>query len=405
MHRILVKSRRKSKKISYKGLYVGARVVRGIDCIRDNQDKDNKSSKGTVLGLEDWKTILPLSAVMVKWDNDRENMYRVGYNGKTDLKCKIDGRGGFYYPDHLPLLGERTIIKNITKNINSSKNLPISFKNFKDYPLGEELLSISKNSSLHSSKENLRISRASSSCSSSVYEVGGLDLNPMVILNTRSLSINDLVNIDLNFEIVQSLRVGHGGWSEEMFECLGNTGQITGIDKDKYFEVTYPSGNKWTCNSAILKLNDQPGYLASEFTELNNIQNSNLSYSHSHLNLDFINLLENNLSSKHNSESKLNISWFNQSTNRDIFEENCFVQVSSDLEVVKQLQYGHGEWKDSMDEIIGKIGRVVRIYDDGDVLVEVNGKNWTLNSLVLKKNNHLKFKLNFASDILQGLIF
>ena len=38
------------------------------------------------------------------------------------------------------------------------------------------------------------------------------------ILSTSSFQINDKVNIDLDFEIVQSLQVGHGGWCDAMFE-------------------------------------------------------------------------------------------------------------------------------------------------------------------------------------------
>ena len=34
----------------------------------------------------------------------------------------------------------------------------------------------------------------------------------------KSLKVNDRVNIDLSFEIVQSLQIGHGGWCEAMFE-------------------------------------------------------------------------------------------------------------------------------------------------------------------------------------------
>jgi len=34
----------------------------------------------------------------------------------------------------------------------------------------------------------------------------------------NKLKLNDKVNIDLDFEIVQSLQVGHGGWCEAMFE-------------------------------------------------------------------------------------------------------------------------------------------------------------------------------------------
>ena len=37
------------------------------------------------------------------------------------------------------------------------------------------------------------------------------------------LEINNRVNIDLDFEMVQSLQIGHGGWCDAMFECLGSS--------------------------------------------------------------------------------------------------------------------------------------------------------------------------------------
>lgn len=70
--------------------------------------------------------------------------------------------------------------------------------------------------------------------------------NAILTLTGGMLKINDRVNIDLDFEIVQSLQVGHGGWCDAMFECLGTTGLVTGIDADNDIEVTYPSGNKYT---------------------------------------------------------------------------------------------------------------------------------------------------------------
>lgn len=60
------------------------------------------------------------------------------------------------------------------------------------------------------------------------------------------------VNVDLDLEIVQSLQHGHGGWTDGMFECLGTTGTVVGIDEDHDIVVTYPSGNRWTFNPAVL---------------------------------------------------------------------------------------------------------------------------------------------------------
>lgn len=40
------------------------------------------------------------------------------------------------------------------------------------------------------------------------------------LIKMSEFKFNDNVNIDLDFEIVQSLQVGHGGWCEAMFEVL-----------------------------------------------------------------------------------------------------------------------------------------------------------------------------------------
>ncbi|CAF4725221.1 unnamed protein product, partial [Rotaria magnacalcarata] len=42
----------------------------------------------------------------VVWDNDRENLYRVGFDGMVDLRVLSPGKGGYYYPDHAPSLGK-----------------------------------------------------------------------------------------------------------------------------------------------------------------------------------------------------------------------------------------------------------------------------------------------------------
>ena len=52
------------------------------------------------------------------------------------------------------------------------------------------------------------------------------------------------VNVDLDLELVQTLQHGHGGWTDGMFECLGTTGTVVGIDEDHDIVVSYPSGNR-----------------------------------------------------------------------------------------------------------------------------------------------------------------
>ena len=37
---------------------------------------------------------------------------------------------------------------------------------------------------------------------------------------------------------------GHGGWTDGMYECLGQSGNVVGIDEDHDIVVSYPSGNR-----------------------------------------------------------------------------------------------------------------------------------------------------------------
>uniref|UniRef100_A0A8C7I3R0 E3 ubiquitin-protein ligase MIB1 n=1 Tax=Oncorhynchus kisutch TaxID=8019 RepID=A0A8C7I3R0_ONCKI len=188
--RVLLESRRKSKKITARGIYTGGRVVRGVDWQWEDQDGGN-GRRGKVTEIQDWSAASPHSAAYVLWDNGAKNLYRVGFEGMSDLKCVQDAKGGSFYRDHCPVLGEQ----------NGNRN------------------------------------------------PGGLQ-------------IGDLVNIDLDLEIVQSLQHGHGGWTDGMFETLTTTGTVCGIDEDHDIVVQYPSGNSdlkvevcgtsWTYNPAAV---------------------------------------------------------------------------------------------------------------------------------------------------------
>ncbi|KAK2517927.1 Mib1 [Columba guinea] len=231
--RVLLESRRKSKKITARGIFAGARVVRGVDWQWEDQDGGN------------------------------------GRRGKSDLKCVQDAKGGSFYRDHCPVLGEQ----------NGNRN------------------------------------------------PGGLQ-------------IGDLVNIDLDLEIVQSLQHGHGGWTDGMFETLTTTGTVCGIDEDHDIVVQYPSGNRWTFNPAVL-------------TKANVVRSGDAAQG-----------AEGGTSQ---------------------FQVGDLVQVCYDLERIKLLQRGHGEWAEAMLPTLGKVGRVQQIYSDSDLKVEVCGTSWTYNPAAVSK--------------------
>ncbi|RWS23532.1 E3 ubiquitin-protein ligase MIB2-like protein [Leptotrombidium deliense] len=57
------------------------------------------------------------------------------------------------------------------------------------------------------------------------------------------------------------------------------------------------------------------------------------------------------------------------------------VRVIEDANRVKELQKAHGEWIDAMKGALGKMGKVVKVYADGDLRVTVDAQTWTFNPL------------------------
>ena len=101
-----------------------------------------------------------------------------------------------------------------------------------------------------------------------------------------------------------------------MFESLNNPGKVVGIDEDHDIVVSYPSGNRWTFNPAVLTK------MASPATEDSSVP----------------------------------------------FAVGDFVKICSDLERIKILQRTHGEWYFDTQHgelhvsAMNKLGHI-RIYD------------------------------------------
>ena len=52
------------------------------------------SGRGKVTEIQDWSAASPRSAAYVIWDNGAKNLYRVGFEGMSDLKVVSDVKGG-----------------------------------------------------------------------------------------------------------------------------------------------------------------------------------------------------------------------------------------------------------------------------------------------------------------------
>lgn len=303
--RTMLEPRRKSKKVAVRGIFPGARVVRGVDWAWDDQDGGN-GRRGKVNEIQDWSATSPRSAAYVVWDNGAKNLYRVGFEGMADLKVVNDAKGTAVHRDHLPLLGE-----------NGPGKGPHAFQ------------------------------------------------------------IGDQVTVDLELEIVQSLQHGHGGWTDGMFECLNSSGTVVGIDEDHDIVVAYNSANRWTFNPAVLtkirSASTTPQGLTPEGGGgvAANAANGQLTHAGGLL--------------AAGGNGSASAAAAGQLQPQQQFTVGDFVKICSDLERIKILQRGHGEWAEEMIPTLGKVGRVQQVYHDNDLKVEVGHTSWTYNPMAVTK--------------------
>ncbi|KAK7093226.1 hypothetical protein V1264_007016 [Littorina saxatilis] len=105
-----VPKRKTSVKHRSLGLFPGSKVTRGRDWQWGDQD-GSQGSEGEVKGYEN---VLPDSSrnlLHVEWPSGDVNSYRVGFHGNVDLRCVEEEEGPWYYRDHLPGLDSDQITK------------------------------------------------------------------------------------------------------------------------------------------------------------------------------------------------------------------------------------------------------------------------------------------------------
>ncbi len=119
-----------------------------------------------------------------------------------------------------------------------------------------------------------------------------------------------------------------------ILKALGTTGVITGVDYDFDFEVTYPSGNKWTFNPAVLTRVSDSNSNSNELNDENEQPT-----------------VKNAIVESNNLNEQLNNSKISQASNSEL-KLNDLVEINSDIEYIKLVQKGHGEWADAMQPVI-----------------------------------------------------
>ncbi|KAK9500491.1 hypothetical protein O3M35_001746 [Rhynocoris fuscipes] len=248
-----------SPKKMLRGMFIGAKVIRGRDWEWGDQDGGIAGSCGRIVETRGWDNETWRSVVNVTWASGLTNIYRVGHKGKVDLQCIEPAESVPYYPTHLALLGV-----NIEEALDET-------------PQPEYL----------------------------VFTVG------------------EKVKVNVDADTLHKMQDGHGGWNPKMVEIIGVVGRVHRITEKGDIRVGYQHMGtiKWTLNPrALVRV-------------------------------------------------------------REELSVGDLVKVSNDKDAVMALQKGHGEWIHVMSSILGKTGKIVKIYSDGDLRVKVEGQVWTLNPL------------------------
>ncbi|CAH1102308.1 unnamed protein product [Psylliodes chrysocephalus] len=244
--------RSEERKCELRGIFVGAKVVRGFSWEWGNQD-GGEGKAGIVLDIRGWDNESSRSVANVRWFSGSTNVYRIGHKGNCDIKFLESASGGYFYPDHLPILGQ-----NIDPVVRPGRSGPCPF------------------------------------------------------------TVGDKVQVNASVEQLKSMQQGHGGWNPRMAEYIGKIGTVHRVTDKGDIRVQYEGcNNRWTFNPiALHKVNS--------------------------------------------------------------FAVGDIVTLISDVEKVKELQKGHGEWIEIMRNSLGKLGKVLKVYSDGDLRVQLEGHAWTL---------------------------
>uniref|UniRef100_A0A665X5N0 E3 ubiquitin-protein ligase MIB2 n=1 Tax=Echeneis naucrates TaxID=173247 RepID=A0A665X5N0_ECHNA len=136
----------------------------------------------------------------------------------------------------------------------------------------------------------------------------------------HSFQQGDKVKCLLEVDILRQMQEGHGGWNPKMAEYICRIGTVHRITDRGDVRVQYSNNIRWTFH---------PGAL----------------------------------------------------TKVNTFGVGELVRVLEDMDSVKRLQAGHGEWTDSM--VLGQVGKVLKVYADGDLRVAFGGQTWTFNPACL----------------------
>ncbi|CAL8095409.1 unnamed protein product [Orchesella dallaii] len=257
-----------SPKIVSRGIFAGARVIRGPDWDWGNQDGDGKV--GRVVDIRGWDHESGRSVANVIWSSGSTNVYRLGHKGKVDLKCVQASSAGSYYVDHLPVLGMPGSTINRSSASTAAKSISSKSQSSYNFSVGDKVQVVQDLAKLKEMQDghggwNPRMAdfigkvgtvhRVTDKGDIRVQYESGIrwTFNPASVIKNTTYCIGDVVQVINDFSKVRDLQKGHGEWVDVMKEILGKTGTIVKVYADNDLRINF-GASVWTMNPLAVRL-------------------------------------------------------------------------------------------------------------------------------------------------------
>nr|XP_020729460.1 E3 ubiquitin-protein ligase MIB2 isoform X3 [Odocoileus virginianus texanus] len=215
---VMLSPRQGLPRIPLRGIFQGAKVVRGPDWEWGSQD-GGEGKPGRVVDIRGWDVETGRSVASVTWADGTTNVYRVGHKGKVDLKCVGEAAGGFYYREHLPRLGKPAELQRRV----SADGQP--------FQRGDKVKCLLDTDVLREMQE------------------GHGGWNPRMA--KQNCLVGEVVRVIDDLDTVKRLQAGHGEWTDDMAPALGRIGRVLKVFGDGNVGVLV-SGKLWTFSPSCL---------------------------------------------------------------------------------------------------------------------------------------------------------
>ncbi|CAB0029316.1 unnamed protein product [Trichogramma brassicae] len=222
--------RKNCTKILLKGIFIGAKVMRGPDWEWGEQDGGRRKT-GRVIDIRGWDNESCRSVATVTWVSGSTNVYRLGYKGCVDLSYVEEATAGTYYKEHLPHLGHPQNMqnKNVTGNTVNISNLP------------------SPN-------------------------------------HVQKFMVGDRVKVLIDIETLKGMQAGHGGWNPRMADYVGKIGTVHRVTDKGDIRIQYEGcNNRWTFHpGALTKIVSRESFKVGDVVRVKSDMNAVRHYQRGH---------------------------------------------------------------------------------------------------------------------------